>query len=187
MQFNVASALGSLALTASIYGAGPLLLRLRKGPISSKALKWLHIGYTAILAFAFSIYDFSNGYDISFSPAILWGSIFYWWNRSYFEKYNYPPVQPATPAQAAPASPDPVPSEPELPAVIPEKPVKKAAPRALVIGLVVALALSLAGNVWQGISWANNSAESAEKSACSITSSLKKKKLLKNTEQKSET
>ena len=66
-------------------------------------------------------------------------------------------------AQAAPASPDPVPSEPELPAVIPEKPVKKAAPRALVIGLVVALALSLAGNVWQGISWANNSAESAEK------------------------
>lgn len=61
------------------------------------------------------------------------------------------------------------PSEPEItaesnpPAVIPEKPVKKAAPRALVIGLVVALALSLAGNVWQGISWANNSAESAEK------------------------
>lgn len=60
-------------------------------------------------------------------------------------------------------------SEPEItaesnpPAVIPEKPVKKAAPRALVIGLVVALTLSLAGNVWQGISWANNSAESAEK------------------------
>jgi len=49
------------------------------------------------------------------------------------------------------------PSEPEItaesnpPAVIPEKPVKKAAPRALVIGLVVALTLSLAGNVWQGV------------------------------------
>lgn len=48
-------------------------------------------------------------------------------------------------------------SEPEItaesnpPAVIPEKPVKKAAPRALVIGLVVALTLSLAGNVWQGV------------------------------------
>lgn len=151
MQFNVASALGSLALTASIYGAGPLLLRLRKGPISSKALKWLHIGYTAILAFAFSIYDFSNGYDVSFSPAILWGSIFYWWNRSYFETRNYPPVQPATPAQAAPASPDPVLSGAELPAVIPEKKAKKATQRALTIGLVVALALSLAGNVWQGV------------------------------------
>lgn len=65
-------------------------------------------------------------------------------------------------AQATPASPDPVLSGTELPAVIPENKVKKAAPRALVIGLVVALTLSLAGNVWQGISWANNSAESAE-------------------------
>lgn len=151
MPFNVASALGALALTASIYGAGPLLLRLRKGPISSKALKWLHIGYTAILAFAFSIYDFSNGYDISFSPAILWGSIFYWWNRSYFETRNYPPVQPATLTQVAPASPDSVPSEPELPAIIPEKKVKRNSPRTLSIVLAVALVLSLAGNVWQGV------------------------------------
>lgn len=51
------------------------------------------------------------------------------------------------------------PSEPEItaesnpPAVIPEKKVKKAAPRALMIGLVVALALSLAGNVWQSLAW----------------------------------
>ena len=50
-------------------------------------------------------------------------------------------------------------SEPEItaesnpPAVIPEKKVKKAAPRALMIGLVVALALSLAGNVWQSLAW----------------------------------
>ena len=44
MQFNVASALGSLALTASIYGAGPLLFRLRKGPISSKALNGCTLG-----------------------------------------------------------------------------------------------------------------------------------------------
>ena len=163
MPFNVASALGSLALTASIYGAGPLLLRLRKGPISSKALKWLHIGYTAILAFAFSIYNFSNGYDVSFSPAILWGSIFYWWNRSYFEKRSYPPVQPATIVQAAPASTDPAPPEPELPAVIHEKPPKKSTPRALVIVLAAALVLSLAGNIWQGVSWASDSAKSAEK------------------------
>lgn len=54
------------------------------------------------------------------------------------------------------------PSEPEItaesnpPAVIPEKPVKKAAPRALVIGLVVALALSLAGNVWQAAGWSSD-------------------------------
>lgn len=56
-------------------------------------------------------------------------------------------------AQAVPASPDPVPSKPELPAVIPEKKVKKATQRALTIGLVVALALSLAGNVWQSLAW----------------------------------
>lgn len=79
------------------------------------------------------------------------------------EAQDVMPNSESFPVQAAPVSPDPVPSEPELPAIIPEKPVKKAAPRALVIGLVVALALSLAGNVWQGISWANNSAESAEK------------------------
>lgn len=75
MQFNVASALGSLALTASIYGAGPLLLRLRKGPISSKALKWLHIGYTAVLAFAFSIYDFLMG-TTSVFPLRFFGAAF---------------------------------------------------------------------------------------------------------------
>lgn len=153
MPSNVVSALGSLALTAAVYGAGPLLLRLRKGPISSRGLKWFHIGYTAVLAFAFSIYDFSNGYDISFSPAILWGSIFYWWNRSYFEKRNYPPVQPATIDQAPPASSDLVQAESELPAVVPEKPVKKVAPRTLTIILAVALVLSLIVNVWQSAEW----------------------------------
>lgn len=51
------------------------------------------------------------------------------------------------------------PSEPEItaesnpPAVIPEKPAKKVKPRTLVISLVVALALSLAGNVWQSLAW----------------------------------
>lgn len=51
------------------------------------------------------------------------------------------------------------PSEPEItaesnpPAVIPEKPAKKVKPRTLMIGLVVALALSLAGNVWQSLAW----------------------------------
>ena len=69
------------------------------------------------------------------------------------EEKDVAPNSEAFSVQAAPASPDPVPSGPELPAVIPEKPVKKAAPRALVIGLVVALALSLAGNVWQSLAW----------------------------------
>lgn len=183
MPFNVASALCSLALTASVYGAGPLLLRLRKGPISSKALKWLHIGYTAILAFAFSIYDFSNGYDISFSPALLWGSIFYWWNRSYFDKKRRSSVPFPDPKHEEAASTNPVQPEPtpvlqeappepavelppavvEQPPAVPKKPEKpKCKPRVLTIIFCIALALSLAGNVWQGVSWASDSAESAE-------------------------
>nr|DAE92984.1 MAG TPA: hypothetical protein [Caudoviricetes sp.] len=172
MPFNVASALCSLALTASVYGAGPLLLRLRKGPISSKALKWLHIGYTAILAFAFSIYDFSNGYDISFSPALLWGSIFYWWNRSYFDKKRRSSVPFSDPKHEEAASTNPVQPEPtpvlqeappelavelppavvEQPPAVPKKPEKpKRKPRVLTIIFCIALALSLAGNVWQGV------------------------------------
>lgn len=183
MPFNVASALCSLALTASVYGAGPLLLRLRKGPISSKALKWLHIGYTAILAFAFSIYDFSNGYDISFSPALLWGSIFYWWNRSYFDKKRRSSVPFSDPKHEEAASTNPVQPEPtpvlqeappelavelppavvEQPPAVPKKPEKpKRKPRVLTIIFCIALALSLAGNVWQGVSLASDSAESAE-------------------------
>lgn len=98
MQFNVASALGSLALTASIYGAGPLLLRLRKGPISSKALKWLHIGYTAILAFAFSIYDFLMGTTSVFPPrffgaAFSIGGIEAILKSTTIRRFNQPPLR----------------------------------------------------------------------------------------------
>lgn len=153
MPLNVSDFLAPLAITAVAYGAGPLLLRLRKGPVQPKALKWFHIGYTVVLALAFAAYNSLNGYRVNLYPAFLWGSIFYWWNRNYFEKRNYPPVQPATTVQAAPASPDPVPSEPELPAVIPEKKVKRNSPRTLSIVLAVALALSLAGNVWQSLAW----------------------------------
>lgn len=162
MPLNVSDFLVSLAITAVAYGAGPLLLRLRKGPVPPKALKWFHIGYTVVLAIAFAAYNSLNGYKVNLYPTLIWGSIFYWWNRSYFEKRSYPPVQPATIVQAAPASTDPAPPEPELPAVIPEKKVKKAAPRALVIVLAAALVLSLAGNIWQGVSWASGSAKSAE-------------------------
>lgn len=163
MPLNVSDFLAPLAITAVAYGAGPLFLRLRKGHVQPKTLKWFHIGYTVVLALAFAAYNSLNGYSVNLYPALLWGSIFYWWNRSYFEKRNYPPVQPDTPRRAAPVSPDPVPSEPELPAVIPEKPAKKVVPRTLSIILAVALALSLIGNVWQGISWSNESSEAAKK------------------------
>lgn len=62
-----------------------------------------------------------------------------------------------TPPQVEPEPP----SKPEItaesnpPAVIPEKPRKKGTPRALVIVLAAALALSLAGNVWQAAEWSS--------------------------------
>ena len=83
-----------------------------------------------------------------------------------FDAPEEPDVAPNSEAfsgQAAPVSPDPVPSEPELPAVIPEKKNKRTSPRTLSIVLAVALALSLIGNVWQSISWSNESSEAAEK------------------------
>ena len=78
------------------------------------------------------------------------------------EAQDVMPNSESFPVQAAPVSPDPVPSEPELPAIIHEKKVKKNSTRTLSIVLAVALALSLAGNVWQGVSLASDSAESAE-------------------------
>lgn len=67
------------------------------------------------------------------------------------EAQDVMPNSESFPVQAAPVSPDPVPSEPELPAIIHEKKVKKNSTRTLSIVLAVALALSLAGNVWQGV------------------------------------
>ena len=169
MSLSTMSLVVSFVLTAVLYGAGPLLLRLWKNPILPKSLKWLHIGYTAILALAFAAYNSFNEYKVNLYPALLWGGIFYWWNRSYFDKRSYIknlgkasphpgkwPVSahPATPAQVAPALPDTVLSEPELPARIPpEKGPKRTAPHALTIILAAALVLSLIGNVWQAIAW----------------------------------
>lgn len=78
------------------------------------------------------------------------------------EEPNVAPNSEAFSGQVAPASPNPVPSEPELPAVIPEKPTKKGTSRELVIVLAAALVISLACNIWQGVSWASDSAKSAE-------------------------
>ena len=183
MPISVMSFAISFVLTAAFYGAGPLLLRLRKKPIPPKPLKWLHIGYTVVLALIFAFYNSINGYKINFFPALLWGSIFYWWNCSYFDKKRRPSVPLPDPKHEEAVSTDPVqpdpapvlqeaPPEPavELPPAVQESPsadlaeVKKPKrkPNVLMIVLAVALVLSLAGNIWQGVSWASDSAESAE-------------------------
>lgn len=165
MPIDFASALLSLALTAAIFGAGPLLLRLRKTPIGAKPLKYIHIGYTVVVALAFAAYDAINGYQISFFPALLWGSIFYWWNTRYFEKKFSPklpgPSEPTAPAVEAQTEIDT--PEPATEIAVSKPSARKAArPRALTVILCVVAALSIAGNVWQAVSYSGKSAEAAE-------------------------
>lgn len=166
MPIDFVSVLLSLALTAAIFGVGPMLLRLRKAPIQPKPLKYIHIGYTVVAALAFAVYDALNGYQINFFPALLWGSIFYWWNTRYFEKKFSPklpgpspegseiePSEPIAPAAEEQVEIDPPASPAEV--AVPEKKLsrKVARPRALTVVLCVVAALSITGNIWQAISW----------------------------------
>lgn len=82
------------------------------------------------------------------------------------EKVDPAQTDPAPVLQEAPPEPEvelPPAAVEQLPA-IPKKPERpKRKPHVLAIVLCIALALSLAGNVWQVVSWASDSAESAEK------------------------
>lgn len=85
-QFVVAF-LSDLLVTVFAYGLGPIiLLKLHKGPISIKKLKWFHIIYTIIISFSFNVIllllelrPVSN-----FTPALIWGTIFYHINKKKF-------------------------------------------------------------------------------------------------------
>lgn len=132
--------------------------------------------FLAILGARWDLFDFEYFgrpiMEVIFLSVWLYFCLIYFGKRRLlfspgaFDTPEEPDVTPNSEAfsgQATPASPDPVPSEPELPAVIPEKKNKRTSPRTLSIALAVALALSLIGNVWQGISWSNESSEAAEK------------------------
>lgn len=85
-QFVVAF-LSDLLVTVFAYGLGPIiLLKLHKGPISIKKLKWFHIIYTIIISFSFNVIllllelrPVSN-----FTPALIWGTVFYRINKKKF-------------------------------------------------------------------------------------------------------
>lgn len=77
----------SLVLTALIYGLGPLLLlAFHRSPISLKKLKWFHIIYTVVISLICNFISSASGNGASFTPAIIWGLIFYNINKSQFEK-----------------------------------------------------------------------------------------------------
>lgn len=146
-------------------------------------------GFFAIYSASLGLYEFEYFGRSIF--AIVFLSVWLYFCMIYFGKrrllfspgaFETPCVSDETqnePEKANPAQPEPAPvlqeapPEPsvELPPAVQESPsadlvaVKKSKrkPSVLMIVLCIALALSLAGNIWQGISWANNSAESAEK------------------------
>lgn len=77
----------SLVLTALIYGLGPLLLlAFHRSPISPKKLKWFHIIYTGGISLICNFISSASGNGASFTPAIIWGLIFYNINKSQFSK-----------------------------------------------------------------------------------------------------
>lgn len=84
MEFVISFAI-SLALTALVYGIGPLLLlAFHQSTISPKKLKWFHITYTIVVSLAFNVLAAMLGYRCNFTPALIWGTIFYHINKKKF-------------------------------------------------------------------------------------------------------
>lgn len=85
-QFIVAF-LSDLIVTVFAYGLGPIiLLKLHKGPISIKKLKWFHIIYTIIVSLSFNVILLLLELMPvgSFTPALIWGTVFYRINKKKF-------------------------------------------------------------------------------------------------------
>lgn len=84
MEFVISFTI-SLALTALVYGIGPLLLlAFHQSTISPKKLKWFHITYTIVVSLAFNVLAAMLGYRCNFTPALIWGTVFYRFNKKKF-------------------------------------------------------------------------------------------------------
>lgn len=89
LAISVISFVISVAITAIVYGLGPiLLLAFHTNPISPKKLKWFHIVYTVVISFTLNVLSSMLGYGCNFMPALIWGYIFYNINKSQFQKRN---------------------------------------------------------------------------------------------------
>lgn len=68
----------SLAVTAAVYGAFPILYAwCKKAAVTRARYRTLCICVTAAIALSFGVFSSLAGQGISFSPALLWGFIFY--------------------------------------------------------------------------------------------------------------
>lgn len=144
-------------LTALIYGIGPILfLLLRKRPLSTRTLKTFHIVYTVLIAFLFAVGNSLSEERISFSPALIWGLLFYEICKSKFEDRGLLDVACIADGTQQSAETG-APHEQHEQLLVRE--VQTAAPeeacrggrrsKAALIALSVLLAVSIAGNVYQ--------------------------------------
>ena len=96
--------LSDLIVTVFAYGLGPvILLRLHKGPISIKKLKWFHIIYTIIVSLSFNVILLLLELRPvgSFTPALIWGTVFYRINKKKFaQRENAIPPETYTQQEA---------------------------------------------------------------------------------------
>lgn len=83
MPMDVAVIALDLGFTIVIYGAGPVvMLLLRRKPISAGKLKLFHVAYTAVVALILAFFNSFAGDRVNFFPALLWGGIFFYINRT---------------------------------------------------------------------------------------------------------
>lgn len=76
------SLLVSLILTALVYGIAPIIFYYtRKKPLRKRTLKAFHIIYTSVVALFFAFESSFAGLGVKFTPAILWGLLFYHINK----------------------------------------------------------------------------------------------------------
>lgn len=67
-----------LAVTGAMYGAIPVVLAFFiKTPIHRSLFKTICIVYTVVVAFVCALYSYSVGDTHNFTPALIWGLIFY--------------------------------------------------------------------------------------------------------------
>lgn len=68
----------NLAITAAIYGSFPLVFSiLRKDEIKREKLRLYCVLYTVLVALIFVVFDCFYNVTPNFSPAVIWGIIFY--------------------------------------------------------------------------------------------------------------
>jgi len=78
--------IGSLLITAVIYGAVPMIVLAFAKHIEEKKYKKVCIISTIIVGLICNVTSSMMGEGMSFAPALIWGTVFYYIGRSIIKK-----------------------------------------------------------------------------------------------------